>query len=443
MAQTITAERASWEDLTESGDSRQLRGKPDWTDLLFFVLLSVGAAYALTTYSESMDIYEKWILVGTVPFVVWLGWLWRPLRTYMVASGLTALFAIWLYDGNLANAEQNFFLKYFFSSQSAILWMCLMYLLATVCYWIGFASTTAAWLGTFLSWGATYAGTVGLLVRWREGHLMGPDLGHIPVSNLYEVFVLFALITTLFYLYYERRYATRALGGFVMLVVTSIVIFLLWYSFTREAYEIQPLVPALKSWWMKLHVPTNFIGYGTFSLAAMVGFAYLVKENGETKSYKKLAPLFILGVLLAAEPMVFRTEGLSATWMIYFGIGAVLVGGILAFRRPIAQKLPKLEVLDDIMYRAIAIGFAFFTVATILGALWAADAWGAYWQWDPKETWALIVWLNYAAWLHLRLMKGMRGTLAAYWSLVGLLITGFAFLGVNMFLSGLHSYGEL
>ena len=443
MAQTITAERASWEDLTESGDSRQLRGRPDWTDLLFFVVLSAGAAYALTTYSESMDIYEKWILVGTVPFVVWLGWLWRPLRTYMVASGLTALFAIWLYDGNLANADQNFFLKYFFSSQSAILWMCLMYLLATVCYWIGFASTTAAWLGTFLSWGATYAGTVGLLVRWREGHLMGPDLGHIPVSNLYEVFVLFALITTLFYLYYERRYATRALGGFVMLVVTSIVIFLLWYSFTREAYEIQPLVPALKSWWMKLHVPTNFIGYGTFSLAAMVGFAYLVKENGETKSYKKLAPLFILGVLLAAEPMVFRTEGLSATWMIYFGIGAVLVGGILAFRRPIAQKLPKLEVLDDIMYRAIAIGFAFFTVATILGALWAADAWGAYWQWDPKETWALIVWLNYAAWLHLRLMKGMRGTLAAYWSLVGLLITGFAFLGVNMFLSGLHSYGEL
>ncbi|UOD50471.1 c-type cytochrome biogenesis protein CcsB [Orrella daihaiensis] len=443
MAQTITAERASWEDLTESGDSRQLRGKPDWTDLLFFVVLAAGAAYALTTYSESMDIYEKWILVGTVPFVVWVGWLWRPLRTYMVASGLTALFAIWLYDGNLANAEQNFFLKYFFSSQSAILWMCMMYLLATICYWIGFASNTAAWLGTFLSWGATYAGTVGLLVRWREGHLMGPDLGHIPVSNLYEVFVLFAIITTLFYLYYERRYATRALGGFVMLVVTSIVVFLLWYSFTREAYEIQPLVPALKSWWMKLHVPTNFIGYGTFSLAAMVGFAYLVKENGETKSYKKLAPLFILGVLLAAEPMVFRTEGLSATWMLYFGIGAVLVGSILAFRRPISQKLPKLEVLDDIMYRAIAIGFAFFTVATILGALWAADAWGAYWQWDPKETWALIVWLNYAAWLHLRLMKGMRGTIAAYWALVGLLITGFAFLGVNMFLSGLHSYGEL
>jgi cytochrome c-type biogenesis protein CcsB len=100
-------------------------------------------------------------------------------------------------------------------------------------------------------------------------------------------------------------------------------------------------------------------------------------------------------------------------------------------------------VLDDIMYKAIAVGFAFFTVATILGALWAADAWGTYWQWDPKETWALIVWLNYAAWLHLRFIKGMRGVLASYWALIGLLITGFAFLGVNMFLSGLHSYGAL
>ena len=432
-----------WQDLSESGDGRQVRGRPDWTDALFFAVLAVGAGFALQRYSQSMDIYEKYILVFTVPSLVWLGWLWRPLRTLMIASGLSALLAIWLYQADIANAEKVFLLKYLFSSQSSILWMCALFVIATVCYWVGFVSQTAAWLGTALTWGAVFAGTSGLLVRWREGHLMGPDLGHIPVSNLYEVFVLFALITALFYLYYERRYATRALGGFVMLVITSAVVFLLWYSFTRDAYQIQPLVPALKSWWMKLHVPANFIGYGTFSLAAMVGFAYLVKQHAETRSWVKLAPLFLLGVLLTAEPMVFRTEGLSATWMLYFGIGAVLIGTILLFRKPIAQKLPSLEILDDIMYRAIAIGFAFFTVATILGALWAADAWGAYWQWDPKETWALIVWLNYAAWLHLRLMKGLRGTLAAYWALVGLLVTGFAFLGVNMFLSGLHSYGAL
>ncbi len=441
----------SWEEsMSSSGDSRGRRGKPDWTDIAFFLLLGIGAAYVLSAYAGSMDYYEELILGGAVLGFSWLAWLWRPLRTLMVLSGASAVFAIWLYsdgavlaNGDITRAETVFFLKYLYSSQSAILWMCALFAFATVCYWIGIFSSTAAWLGTVLTWSAVYAGTTGLLVRWREGHLLGPDIGHIPVSNLYEVFVLFALITALFYLYYERRYATRALGGFVLLVISSTVVFLLWYSFTRDAFQIQPLVPALKSWWMKLHVPANFIGYGTFSLAAMVGFAYLVKEHGQTKSWGKLVPVFLLGAILCAEPLIFSSGEFSATWMLYFGIGAIVVGSILAMRRPIADKLPSLEILDDIMYRSISVGFAFFTVATILGALWAADAWGTYWQWDPKETWALIVWLNYAAWLHMRLMKGLRGTMAAYWALAGLLITSFAFLGVNMFLSGLHSYGEL
>jgi cytochrome c-type biogenesis protein CcsB len=434
---------AQWLGVSETGDSRAVRGRPDWTDLLFFFLLAIGAGAALYRYPQIMDGYEKIILMGTVLLCAWLGWLWRPLRPLMAACALSAGLAIGLYQGDLARTDQVFLLKYLLSSQSAILWMCMSFLIAMVCYWGGLISPTAAWLGTVLTWGAVWAGVTGLLVRWREGHLMGPDLGHIPVSNLYEVFVLFVVVTALFYLYYERRYGTRALGGFVLLTISSAVIFLLWYAFTRDAAQIQPLVPALKSWWMKLHVPANFIGYGTFSLAAMVGFAYLVKAHGQTRGWWKLTPLFVLGVLLCAEPMVFRTEGLSTTWMMYLGIGAALVGFILLARRPIAAALPALEVLDDIMYRAIAVGFAFFTVATILGALWAADAWGAYWQWDPKETWALIVWLNYAAWLHMRLIKGLRGAMAAYWVLVGLLITGFAFLGVNMFLSGLHSYGEL
>ncbi|MDV2116018.1 c-type cytochrome biogenesis protein CcsB [Alcaligenes faecalis] len=452
MAQTLSsATPTMWQDnIASSGDRRGIRGRPDWSDVLFLVVLALGAAYALNAYSTSMDYYEKIILVAFVPFVAWLGWLWRPLRTLLVLSGLTALLAIWLYStgdglgtGDIEKADSVFLLKYLFSSQSAILWMCALFILGTVMYWAGFFSNTAAWMGSGLTWAAVYAGTTGLLVRWREGHLLGPDIGHIPVSNLYEVFVLLALITALFYLYYERRYNTRALGGFVLLAISSLVIFLLWYSFTRDAHQIQPLVPALKSWWMKLHVPANFIGYGTFSLAAMVGFAYLVKENGETRSRAKLIPVFLLGAILCAEPMIFGSRELSPTWMLYFGIGSVMVGTILYFRGPISRKLPSLEVLDDIMYRAIAVGFAFFTVATVLGALWAADAWGTYWQWDPKETWALIVWLNYAAWLHLRLLKGLRGTMAAYWALGGLLITSFAFLGVNMFLSGLHSYGEL
>jgi len=414
-------------------------------DLVFGVIAAAAAGFASQRYSSFMDIYELVILWACVPFVVWLGYLWSALRAYMVGCALLALGAVLLYGGSSAGAETSLLLKYFLSSQSAILWMCALFSIGTVAYWVGLLSNgaTALWMGSLLTWSASIMGFVGLLVRWYESYLIGPDVGHIPVSNLYEVFILFAVMTAMFYLYYEVRYKTRALGGFVMLIITASVGFLLWYMATRSAHEIQPLVPALQSWWMKIHVPANFVGYGTFAIAAMVGFAYLVKENATSKTGWRLAPLFILGVLLCIEPLVFRRSGLPDYWMLYFGISVAIVGGILALRRRIGEALPSLEILDDVMYRAIAVGFAFFTVATILGALWAAEAWGTYWQWDPKETWALIVWLNYAAWLHLRMMKGLRGQIAAYWALIGLLITGFAFLGVNMFLSGLHSYGEL
>ncbi|TCP06189.1 c-type cytochrome biogenesis protein CcsB [Caldimonas thermodepolymerans] len=428
-----------------------------WFDWLFAALVVAGAITAFGRYAGSMDGYEKAILVGAVPAAIWLGWFWKPLRGLMLGVGAAALLAIALYlrttddfGADLAAGENVFLLKYFLSSQSAILWMSVLFFMSTAFYWIGFFSRgsagTAERIGSRLAWAAVAMALIGTLVRWFESHQIAPDIGHIPVSNLYEVFVLFCWLTTTFYLYYEDQYRTRALGAFVMLIVSAAVGFLLWYTLVRGAHEIQPLVPALQSWWMKLHVPANFIGYGTFALAAMVAFAYLIKQQaGETRWYK-LAPLWALGVVLCFEPLVFRQSGAdggSAYWAVYFGISALVVGGILLARRRIAERLPGLEVLDDVMYKSIAVGFAFFTIATILGALWAAEAWGGYWSWDPKETWALIVWLNYAAWLHMRLIKGLRGTVAAWWALVGLVVTTFAFLGVNMFLSGLHSYGEL
>jgi cytochrome c-type biogenesis protein CcsB len=355
----------------------------------------------------------------------------------------------------LYRAEQVFGLKYFLSSQSAILWMCVCFALACVFYWLSLLSKNQAQsmgqIASKLTWVAVLLAITGSLVRWFESYLIGSDVGHIPVSNLYEVFVLFCWFTALFYLYFEERYAVAdghrySLGAFVLLIICAAVGFLLWYSFARDAQQIQPLVPALQSWWMKLHVPANFIGYGTFSLAAMVAFAYLIKAKADENNWLKLAPLFGLGIVLCLEPLVFRKnpiEAISSYWAVYFGATALITGGIIAARRRIAANLPDLAVLDGVMYKAITIGFAFFTIATILGAFWAAEAWGGYWSWDPKETWALIVWLNYAAWLHLRLMKGMRGSVAAWWALIGLVITTFAFLGVNMFLSGLHSYGTL
>jgi len=423
------------------------RSISDWA---FALITLAGMLFAFVRYQHAMDVYEQGILLASAPAAVALGWFWKPLRHLMVVVAALSLAAIFAYDGQLARAEQVFWLKYFLSSQSAILWMCMLFFISTVFYWAGMLirgqGDAMERLGSAIAWVAVGAALVGTMVRWYESHQMGPDIGHIPVSNLYEVFVMFCWMTTLFYLYYEREYRTRALGAFVMLVVSAAVGFLLWYTLVREAHAIQPLVPALKSWWMKLHVPANFIGYGTFALAAMVAFAYLIKIQAQETRWYKLAPLWLLGIVLCFEPVVFRKSGLesiSSYWMVYFGIAALIIAGILKMRGRIAERLPALEVLDDVMYKSIAVGFAFFTIATVLGALWAAEAWGGYWSWDPKETWALIVWLNYAAWLHMRLMKGLRGTVAAWWSLSGLVVTTFAFLGVNMFLSGLHSYGTL
>jgi cytochrome c-type biogenesis protein CcsB len=361
-------------------------------DWLFGAGLLAAVLFALNRYGAHMDIYEKVILFLAAPTFAALGWHFKAVRWLMPLVTALSLLAIAQYGGALDMANKRFLLKYMLSSQSAILWMSALFVFSTVFYWIGLLarSPSGASIGSKLCWAAVVLGFTGMMVRWYESYLVGSDVGHIPVSNLYEVFILFSMITALFYLYYEQHYKTRQLGAFVLLIITAAVGFLLWYTVARDAADIQPLVPALQSWWMKIHVPANFIGYGTFALAAMVAVAYLLKSHGI-----------------------------------------------------LADRLPALEVLDDVMYKAISVGFAFFTVATILGALWAADAWGGYWSWDPKETWALIVWLNYAAWLHMRLMAGLRGRAAAWWAVVGLLVTTFAFLGVNMFLSGLHSYGKL
>lgn len=374
----------------------QVRTGYDW---LWAALVTLGGGYAFAQYHALMDAYEVGILLFTVTVLIGLGWAWVALQRFGLAVAVCSLLAIRTYGSDLTLGESAFLLKYLLASQSAIMWMSALYVLATATYF-GFLFSGREFVGkvaSALTWTATVMGLTGLMVRWRESYLLGADIGHIPVSNLYEVFILFAIITALLYLHYEQHYKTRSLGAFVLLVISAAIGFLLWYTFERHAEGIQPLVPALNSYWMKIHVPANFVGYGAFSLAAMIGVVFVIKHHAQLK----------------------YPHGSMQT------------------------RLPDLSLLDDLMYKAIALGFAFFTLATILGALWAAEAWGGYWSWDPKETWALIVWLNYAAWLHMRLTKGWNGKPMAWWAIVGFFVTLFAFLGVNMFLSGLHSYGEL
>jgi len=145
-------------------------------------------------------------------------------------------------------------------------------------------------MATVFAWISAVAGFTGLVVRWHESYLLRPDAGHIPVANLYEVFILFLVITALMYLYYEKRFGIRKLGGFVFAFMAVVVGFVLWYSVSREAHAIQPLIPALQSWWMKIHVPANFIGYGAFCIAAMLGCAALLALGCEDKGRKSWLP---------------------------------------------------------------------------------------------------------------------------------------------------------
>ena len=360
-------------------------------DWLFAAVVIAATGYAFSRFAPLLDVYEKGILLMVAPALIALGWYWGSVRWLMAVIGGLTLLSITLYDGQLANGDTAFWLKYLLSSQRAIMWMSVLFMLALPVAWGALISRSefGSQFASGLTWAAIIAGFTGLLVRWHVSYLISPDVGHIPVSNLYEVFVLFCLIAALLTQFYAERFQSRQILPFSLVMICAAVGFLTWYAADRGAQQIQPLIPALQSYWMKIHVPANFIGSGAFSLAAAVGAAWLLAHTR------------------------------MKAW------------------------LPPAALLDEIMYKAVAIGFFFFTIATILGALWAAEAWGGYWSWDPKETWALIVWLNYAAWLHLRLVKGVRGSVLAWWAVVGLLVTSFAFLGVNMWLTGLHSYGGL
>jgi cytochrome c-type biogenesis protein CcsB len=218
--------------------------------------------------------------------------------------------------------------------------------------------------------------------------------GHAPLSNLYESVVFFAWTIVLIYGILDLKYKYKVIGAFVMpfALLGMAGAQLLLHK------EIEPLVPALQSNWLLYHVITCFLGYAAFAVACGISIMYLIKAKQE------------------------ETQGDSPA------------GGIVG-------TFPSSRVLDDLNYKAIMIGFPLLTLGIITGAAWANYAWGTYWSWDPKETWSLIVWFVYAAFLHARITRGWVGKRAAILSIIGFAATLFCYLGVNLVLSGLHSYG--
>ena len=164
-------------------------------------LIALAAIALLVLYGNVFDSYEITIVVFTGVCLALLGQNWPGFRIHIIVVSLLSLFAVQQYGSDLAIASSNFFLNYILASQSAFMWMSVLFILATVAYFAGllFRSEFTEKVGTALTWSATTMGMVGLMVRWRESYLISPDVGHIPVSNLYEVFILFAVITALLY----------------------------------------------------------------------------------------------------------------------------------------------------------------------------------------------------------------------------------------------------
>ncbi|QWR78459.1 c-type cytochrome biogenesis protein CcsB [Candidatus Magnetomonas plexicatena] len=309
--------------------------------------------------------------------------------------------------------------------------------------------------------------TAAILLRWFESYQMG--IGRAPLTNLYESLEFFVWCLILGYLIIEFKYKTRSFGAFVTPVAGLALGFI---DLTAMRTTIEPLVPALQSNWLLAHVTMSFISYSAFGLSFAVAMMYLImnSENRKGSAYwfwtimgsifvSVLAAMLIdylnyhiLQTSVAGDKrdilgstLRSKSSGVRLFSYIVAAIFTAVVwryGGVL--KRTLAYFKISAELLDELNYKLIALGFPIFTLGgLIFGAVWADQAWGVYWSWDPKETWSLITWLAYAFYLHARFIKGWRGTKVAVVSVIAFVTVVFTYLGVNIFLSGLHSYGEM
>jgi cytochrome c-type biogenesis protein CcsB len=210
--------------------------------------------------------------------------------------------------------------------------------------------------------------------------------GRVPLTNQYEFATSFAWGIALCFIFFEKKYDFRAMGTFV----TPLIFIIIGYA-AMQNKGVRPLMPALQSNWLTIHVATAVISYGAFGVACGVSGMYLLREKFSKDEF------FI-------------------------------------------KHIPSLERLDIISYRTISLGYLFLTIVMVTGAIWAERAWGRYWAWDPKETWSFITWVIYSIYLHARIVKGWKGRRAALFSVIGFICVLFTYIGVNTLLPSIHSY---
>ena len=247
--------------------------------------------------------------------------------------------------------------------------------------------------------------------------------GYFPLSNLYEslLFLTWMLLTV--YLYLEFKTKSKLIGS-VLIPVTLLISAFANLTLSPEMQKSSPLVPALQSNWLMMHVSMMLLSYGTLIMGSLLCILFLVISRYKDVNLKVIddssLPLYNIMLDYYEAKLVLPSNEISEL-----------------------GKLKLLQSLDNWSYRIIGLGFPFLTIGIISGGVWANEAWGSYWSWDPKETWALITWLVFATYLHARITKGWEGKKTAILGSLGFIVIWICYLGVNFLGKGLHSYGWL
>jgi cytochrome c-type biogenesis protein CcsB len=297
-----------------------------------------------------------------------------------------------------------------------------------------------------------------LLHRWVSA-------GHAPWANQYESATMVAFGVVLLYAFFEREAKVALLG---LLVLPAAMVAIAAASLLPQEYKkISPLMPALQSPWLKIHVSLMLISYGAFASTFGLSLLYLIRSGAWTRRTTWTA-LPIVGALAGWFFGYVHSKVNSSLWdwamqrlgstvptmdadttkaLALFALAGLLLFLVVAavlqlLPRRLMDLVPPAETLDELNYRSVAIGFPLLTLGIILGAIWGHLAWGRYWGWDPKETWAFISWLIFAFFLHMRIFGGWDGKKIAWVGLIGAGSIVFTYWGVNFLLSGLHAYAK-
>ena len=250
--------------------------------------------------------------------------------------------------------------------------------------------------------------TAQLVLRWWES-------GHFPISNLYESLCFLAWACTLTQLLVERTWPSPIVAAAATPMGLGCIAFAS-FALPDQLQTSAPLVPALRSSWLVMHVSVIMVSYAALLVGSLLSLAVLFTDRG--------------------EDLELRSSSIGSGG--YRRAVATTEGGLIQLQ---SVQFSTNEQLDSLSYRTITVGFLMLTVGIVSGAVWANEAWGSYWSWDPKETWALICWLVYAAYLHTRLSRGWQGRRPALVAVAGLVVIAVCYIGVNLLGIGLHSYG--